>query len=155
MDVRPPILDVDLPDRYEVSGLAAAEGMFGALARLLPEGSRLYLEGADDVEVQAFLEARAVAPGRTVPWGRAWPEPSAWHLPVDARVTGDLEHLARMRPVPKICEHLVAYHEDDVLVVGYDAFRGPLLLAPSLGEETVRAFCEGLGASYVRVPKPA
>lgn len=155
MDANPPLLDVDLPDRYEVSGITAATGFFAALADLLPEGSFLYLEGAADLDAQAFQEARAVVPPRTVPWGTVWPQPAAYHLPVDVRTMADLEHLAESRAEPEICAHLVAYREDEALVVGYDAFDPPFLLAPSLGEEKVQAFCDRLGATHTRVPKPS
>ena len=67
---------------------------------------------------------------------------------------GDLAHLARGLAEPQLCSHLVAYRDEEALVVGYDAFTSgqPLLLAPSLGEQAVAAFCARLGATFVRIP---
>ena len=149
-----PLLDVTLADRYEVSGIRCSAGFFEALLALLPTGARLVLEGAADSSVQGYLEARAVLPGVDVPWGTVWPEPFVRHLPVDATTMGDVAHLANELAEPELCTHLVAYRDADALVVGYDVFTQPLLLAPSLGEPAVAAFCERLGATYARIPKP-
>jgi hypothetical protein len=151
-----PLLDVTLAHRYEVSGIRCSAGFFEALLTLLPTGARLVLEGATDSSVQGFLEARAVLPRITVPWGTVWPQPFARHLPVDDTTLSDVAHLASDLAEPELCTHLVAYRDADALVVGYDAFAPdqPLLLAPALGEPAVAAFCERLGATYVRIPKP-
>jgi len=151
-----PLLDVELADRFEVRGVRGADGLFDALLGLLPAGSRLVLEGASGSTVQGFLEARAVAPRVGVPWGTVWPEPFVRHLPVDVTTMGDVSHLANELAEPELCTHLVAYRDADALVVGYDVFTftQPLLLAPSLGEPAVAAFCERLGATYARIPKP-
>ncbi len=87
------------------------------------------------------------------PWGTTWPQPFAHHLPADAVTLGDVARLAQDLAEPELCTHVVAYREQDALVVGYDAFTQPLLLAPSLGDAAVATFCANLGATYARVPK--
>lgn len=141
-----------IPDAsfWEVSSPQDYKQFFKALPQVLPGGSILYMEGtAISTRVREFLLAQVIAPPITIPRGTIWPRPQTYHLPVTEPNLQGLAELAQTMAGPEICDHLIAYQDDQVLLIWYDALLdSPLYLSKTIAEKSVRSFCRTLHCHY-------
>ena len=85
----------------------------------MPEGAVLYLEGTSiDPEIGAFLEAHRAQESHPVVRGTLWPQPRSYHLPLSSSNLSQLRELAERHAEREICDHLVVYRGDQVLLSG-------------------------------------
>ena len=96
----------------------------------------LFVEGTSmDHEVEAFLAARAVEPLAEDLSGTKWPKSRQLHVPLDDQVVETLAGLAERLAPPEVCDHLVVYREDVLLLAAYDAGRDPVWLARTVASD--------------------
>jgi hypothetical protein len=103
------------------------------IGRLIPEGGTLYLEGTSIApDVAEFLERNQAE--RTVPVakGTIWPKPRTFHIPLTGTNILQLAEMERQHAAPEICDHLVVYRDEEVLLTAYDAGSGSVYLSQRL-----------------------
>jgi hypothetical protein len=101
----------------------------------------LYLEGtsiADDV--RRFLADHAIEPTTRVARGTALPRPRTYHIPLSGPAIADLRRIAERHAEPEICDHLVVYRGEHVLVSAYDVGEIEVLLSRRLGPASLARF---------------
>jgi hypothetical protein len=123
---------------------------FGALPRVVPEGSMLYIENTQFArDVNDYLVPRAVqAPQHAVKAGTIWPKPRFFHVPVTRPVMHGLAELAERHAAPEVADHMVVYRDSTILIEWYDAGFDPIFLSREIDENTVREFGVQIGAKY-------
>ena len=53
--------------------------------------------------------------------GTIWPQPQTFHLPLTNEVGEALRLLGERFAQPEMCDHLVVYRDEDILLSAYDA----------------------------------
>jgi hypothetical protein len=105
----------------EIGYVSDLTKLFDALTGL-PEGSTIYLEGTSFApEVTAWLESASVPTGTLVTRGTIWPKPTAYDIPATPQNLSTLARLSERHAEPEMCDHLVVFRGDQVLVSAYDA----------------------------------
>jgi hypothetical protein len=115
----------------------------------MPRPAVVFLEGTRlSDEVKTFLEERSLPSGRDDLWGPMWPRPSGFHIPVTDANMSDLRQLVSTRaqpeephPFDEICDHVVVYSDQHVLLGAYD-FGSDVWLSRELPVATVELFQE-------------
>jgi hypothetical protein len=114
----------------------------------MPEGAVLYLEGTSiDPEIGAFLEAHRAQESHLVVRGTLWPQPRSYHLPLSGSNLSQLRELAERHAEREICDHLVVYRGDQVLLSGYDAGSSHVYVSRDFPPETVEGLRRRLGVA--------
>ena len=117
-----------------------------AIDRAMADGDVLYVEGTNiGPEIRAFLEANAAEEARPIARGTLLPRPTSYHLSLSGPTLGELRELAQGRAEPEICDHLVVYRGDEVILSAYDAGSGHVYVSVDLPAETVEGLRRGLG----------
>jgi hypothetical protein len=112
--------------------------LLAAIDEVIPEGAVLYLEGTSIVpDIRAFLEAHPTEESEPVGRGTSWPRPKTYHLPLTGSNLSQLRELAERHAEPEICDHLVVYRGDQVLLSAYDAGSSHVYVSRDLPAETV------------------
>jgi hypothetical protein len=115
-------ISLRLSDAFEVGKVRDLSKLFAALAEAVPEDALLYLEGTDIApEVADFVAAQSVEPTALVMRGTMWPESQKFHLPATSENLLALHELALRHAEPELCDHLVVYVREQVLISAYDA----------------------------------
>jgi hypothetical protein len=90
----------------------------------------LFVEGTSmNHEVVELLAATAVEPAAQDLSGTIWPKSRQLHVPLTDDVVGSLAAFAARMAPPEVCDHLVVYRDDVVLLAAYDAGQDPVWLA--------------------------
>jgi hypothetical protein len=121
--------------------------LLAAIQHVLPRPAVVYLEGTNiDDEVRTFLDERSIPPGRDDLWVTTWPRPEGFHVPLNDANMDDLCRLVKSqtrawRPFPfgGICNHVVVYRGDDILLAAYDV-GSEVTLSRDLPTATVERF---------------
>ncbi|MBA2372396.1 MAG: hypothetical protein H0V71_12235 [Chloroflexi bacterium] len=122
-----------------------------AIDETMPTNSILYLEGTSIVqEVKDFLSAHQAAESREVEPNTRWPRPHTFHLPLEGTNLTELRQIADRYAEPEICDHLVVYRGDAVLLWAHDAGYGYVSVSRSLPDEITTPFQDVLGAALRR-----
>jgi hypothetical protein len=88
----------------------------------LPDDAVLYVEGTSIApDIEEFLRAHAIQSTTIITRGTAWPRSTTLHVRLDPGLVARLRELAERHAGPEICDHLVVYRDDDVLLSAYDA----------------------------------
>jgi hypothetical protein len=115
---------------------------------VMPAESVLYLEGTSIVpEIRAFLQSHGAEKTQSVARGTLWPRPRSYHLPLSGSNLSQLRQLAARHAEPEICDHLVVYQADQVLLSAYDAGSSHVYVSRDLLPETVEALRRRLGVA--------
>lgn len=85
------------------------------------------------------LDENAIEPATRLARGTALPRPRTYHIPLSGPTLGELRRIAEHHAEPEVCDHLVVYEDERVLVSAYDV-GDEVLLARNLGSETVDRF---------------
>ena len=155
------VYPMDRP-KWKVTAPRNLEVFIRNLHRLLPEGSRLFLEGTViDPEVKKYLilHQPPVCPAVELETIHSGP-PQAFHLPVREDVLAGLADFARtwyeiyeatpgakgQLPVPQLYDHLKAYIDENEIMVWYDAGdEVPWFVGAAIDEGRLREFCALVG----------
>lgn len=122
-----------------------------AIDEAMPANSILYVEGTSIVpEVEDFLGAHQAAEWCEIEPNTIWPTPRTVHLPLEGTNLAELRQIADRYAGPEVCDHLVVYRGDEVLVWAHDAGNGYVSVSPSLPDEISKRFQEVLGAALSR-----
>jgi len=120
-------------------------GLLKAIDLAMPKEATLYVEGTSIApEVRDYLGRRQGPAPRRVEPGTLWPKPQVFHLPLEGRKLEELRDLAERHAEPEICDHLVVYLDDRVLLWAHDAGSGHVELARSLPVQLANGFREAL-----------
>lgn len=121
--------------------------LLAAIDEAMPEGAVLYLEGTSIVpEIRGFLEAHSAEETQPVVRGTLWPRPKSYHLPLSGNLR-QFGELAERYAAPEICDHLVVYRGDQVLLFAHDAGSGHVYVSRDLPSETVEGLRRRLGVT--------
>jgi hypothetical protein len=120
------------------------------LHRLLPEGSRVVVEGTSITkDIQAFLEASQPPNCPVVQPDTIWPKPKMFHLPVREDLLAALANLIDKHAVPEICDHLKAYIDVCEILAWYDVgAEDPWLVGTPIPEVKMQEFCRLVGCTF-------
>lgn len=127
------------------------ELLLEAIQAALPEDAVLYLENSRRYmpsELLEFLDGNPAPHPRQVARGTLWPKPATFHVVALPSTLERLRDVASRHAAPEVCDHLVVYRDDDVLLTAYDAGGGSVFVAKSLGQATIarmRLVLEGTG----------
>lgn len=127
-----------------------------AIDETMPKDAILYVEGTTIVrEIKGFLISRQAEDLREIDSGGGWPKPNAYHMPLAGTNLAELRGLAEHQAAPEVCDTLVVYCGDGVLLWAHDAGYGYVELTRSLPEETTERFRAALGEALAeRKPSP-
>lgn len=144
LDLTSDYWEVTCPSRY--SGPA----FLTALARILPGGLTLYMEGTSIAPaVVAYVRERSVQDGIDVAPGTLWPRPITFRMALTPENVAGLVRLMDHLATDEVADHLVAYSGTTAYLIWYDAwFDSPLYLRKEIGEESVKAMVGAFGCSY-------
>lgn len=135
-------------DCWELSGIGDAAAFFRALPDLLPEATRVFVEGSVAPDIEALLAANADQGDYAAPIGTFWSWPRSRRFSVRASsalfdaLAGAAEHHAE----PEICSHLHFYRDAEPLAQWFDAFADPLLVSKVIPRERVERFARATGS---------
>jgi len=114
----------------------------------MPTEAVLYLEGTNMApDVRAFLDARRAEEIRPVMRGTIWPRPAKYHMPLVGSNLAVLRELAERHAEPEVCDHLVVYRGDQVLLQAHDAGASHVYVSDDLPEAVVHALRSRLGSA--------
>ena len=133
---------------WKVSGITTAEQFFRAVSLLVPDATRMLLEGSPHPEIEALLTEAADGADYTAQAGTIWSWPQKEQR-FSVRASSDLfARLAKAAPVhseAEICSHLHFYRDQEALVQWFDAFSVPLLVSKAVAREVVETFASAVG----------
>ena len=120
-----------------------------AIDETIPKGAILYMEGTSiATDIATFLAGRAVEGRMDIRRGTNWPRASTYHLPLKGDNIRMLGSLAGERHAnPEICDHLVVYRDDRVLLEAYDVGSGDIRISDDLGPHGISRFQQALKRS--------
>jgi hypothetical protein len=81
----------------------------------------LYLEGTSITQVVAdLLSQHAIEPASRIARGTVLPRPQTYHVPLSSPALVHLRDMSETHAAPEICDHLVVYDAQRVLISAYD-----------------------------------
>jgi hypothetical protein len=99
--------------------------------------------------VAKYLGTHAIAqPEGKIERGTIWPRPKSFHVSISDAVMNGLAKISERHAEPEVADHMVAYHQQGILLEWYDAGLDPIYVSKQIGEESLAAFCAKIGASY-------
>jgi len=134
---------------WQVSGVRDAAAFFRAVPQLLPEATRLYLEGSPAQDVVALLATHSDEGEYGAPVGTlwSWPRNQRHRLKVSAALFAQLAEAAAHHAEPEICSHLHLYRDDEPLAHWFDAFDDPFLVSKEIPRERLEEFARATGGA--------
>jgi hypothetical protein len=141
------LLQLAVADCWKVSGLGDAAEFFRALPQLLPEATRLYLEGSPAQDIVAVLAPHSEAGEYDAPTGTlwSWPRNHRYRLRASPALYGELADAAAHHAEPEMCSHLHWYRDAEPLAHWFDAFDDPLLVSKVIPRERLERFARAAG----------
>jgi hypothetical protein len=133
-------------EAIEVGEVCDISKLFAALASALPVGAVLYAEGTNIApDVQEFLGSESVEPAARVTQGTSWPESQQFHVPATPANLMRMHELSLRHAEPEVCDHLVVYRDEDVLISAYDAGFGTVYARRDLPKAALDRLREAAG----------
>jgi hypothetical protein len=134
-------------DCWQVSGVTDAVAFFRALPELLPEATRVLLEGTPAPEIAAIVTVHAEEGDYGGPVGTlwSWPRSHRFTLRASSALFEQLAEAAARHAAPEICSHLHVYRDGEPLTHWFDAFFDPLLVSKVVRRERVEDFARATG----------
>jgi len=84
-----------------------------------------YVEGTTIApEIERLLDRSSVPPLAVPTAGTIYPASAKFHMPLRKDNMLQLQALAQRHPFPEVCDHIVVYEGDTVLLDAYDAGDG-------------------------------
>jgi hypothetical protein len=118
---------------------------------LFPDDSVIYIEGTSiDPAIKKYLQAHNAEKITRVEVGTLWPRPTVFHISLSEEHLQKLAEFTDNYALPEICDHLIVYKGEEVLLEGYDFFAQDINLSGKIDENKVRVFCEKVGCTFKR-----
>jgi hypothetical protein len=118
-------IEIPEDDRLPLGSFCDLYRLLRAIQEAIPPGAILYVEGTTIApEVRDLLAEREIEPDVQPTLGTICPTPARFHFPLVSGNLGDLRRLAERHAEPEVCDHLVVYAGEDVLLDAYDAGDG-------------------------------
>jgi hypothetical protein len=126
-----------------------------AINTTMPRDAIIYIEGDSIVpEVASFLSSHLASEPRDIWPGSSSRKSSAFHVPLAGTNLAELGVLADSYAAPEVCDHLVVYQDDELLLTAYDAGGNFVEVSKSLPDETIQRLRAALGEALMeRKPK--
>ena len=141
-------LQLSEADSVSIGYVSDPYALLRAIDEAMPKDAILYVEGNSIVrEIKDFLTSRQAGTPREIERGTTWPKPKTFHMLLEGTNLAELRALAEHHAAPEICDHLVVYRGDQVLLAAYDAGDNVVDVTKSLSQETVECLCEALGTA--------
>ena len=122
---------------------------FETLADLTPDDAFLCLEGgAHSSEISTFMNDQSIPAAAKIPHGTIWPRRYCFHFPADSAIFSRLSEFASCHALPEICDHLIVYSTQLILVDWYDVFDRDAYVSATIPEDAVSKFATLNGAKY-------
>jgi hypothetical protein len=137
-------------DCWRVSGLRDAEAFFRAVPQLLPEATRVYLEGSPAPGIVALFAAHDEHGAYHAPAGTmwSWPRNHRFTLRASSVLFAELAEAAAHHAEPEICSHLHFYRDVEPLAHWFDAFDDPFLVSKAIPRERLQQFARVAGGEF-------
>lgn len=129
---------------WTVSGVRSAASFFQAVPALVPDSTRLYLEGAPDSDVLTLIADYIEEIPYEGPKGTLWSWPRRNRrltLKASSSLFARLAEAAAHHAGPEICSHLHLYRDKEPLLQWFDAFDSPLWVSRAVPQERMERFC--------------
>jgi hypothetical protein len=132
---------------WRISGVRSGEEFFRAILPMVPDATRVFLEGAPATDVLALVAPHVDDVPYAAPVGTFWSWPRNRRITLRASPTllTELARAAACHAEPEICTHLHVYRGDEPLVQWFDAFDDPILVSKTVPREAVQRFCDEVG----------
>jgi hypothetical protein len=141
-------LDLDGPAWF-LTGRTDYPTLFRALVDVLPSSSILYFEGGrPHGAMMSFLVANVAGAHGAITAATLWPKPSTYHVPATTTNLLALATLAESCAEPEVALHFHVYDRDRMLLQWFDAFHGPMMLAPEFPRSLVESLASTLAMSF-------
>jgi hypothetical protein len=133
---------------WRVSGLRDAETFFRAIPKLLPEATRMLLEGSPAPDILVLLATHTEQMEYDAPVGTLWSWPQRNQrltLRASSSLFAQLAEAAAHHAEPEICSHLHFYRDAEPLAHWFDAFDDPFLVSKVIPRERLEQFSRAAG----------
>ena len=132
---------------WRVSGLKDAAAFFRAMPQLLPEATRMFLEGSPAPDIQDLLASHAEPVEYGAPRGTlwSWPREQRFTVRASSGLFSQLADAAAHHAEPEICSHIHFYRDAEPLAQWFDAFGDPLMVSKVIPRARVVEFCRAAG----------
>lgn len=140
------------PDYWQMTcrGRYSGRNLLTALAKVLPFGLTLYIEGTSiSPIVAAYFEDRPAAQPSPLATSIIWPRPKAYHMPMTPENVSGLAELMDNLAAPEVADHVHAYRGRTAYLIWFDAwFDSPLYLRKDVPESALRRLCSTRDCGY-------
>ena len=113
---------------YDVLGYVDDfHALLRAIDVAMPKDASLRVEGGPGViapDVETFLRSRPSADPRPIAHNTIWPAPLTFDVSLAGATMAGLRDLAERHAEPEVCDHLVVYRGDELLLWAHDAGDG-------------------------------
>ena len=142
---------LDTPEHWVIDGIKDPGLLFEHVSLIMEPPSVLYFEGTTiHPEAAAFFLKHATAHLTTVACDTVFPVPDVYHIGLSPEAVIGIAELVSQRPTKELFDHVKGYRHGRVIFTFHDAFEGRFLIADSIPEAKIKAFCEVLRVSYTR-----
>ena len=118
------------------------------LAKVLPPGQTLYVEGTRSPLISAYLLDRPAQEPLAIAAGTIWPRPDFHHMPLTEDNMADLAELMNQAAAPEVGDHIHAYRGTTAFLVWYDYPDSTPFVRRDVPETDIERLCRALGAEY-------
>ena len=133
---------------WRVSGLKDPEAFFRAIPQLLPEATRMFLEGSPAPDIQDLLATHAEPGEYGAPVGTLWSWPQReqrFTVRASPALFSQLAEASAHHAEPEICSHLHFYRDVEPLAQWFDAFVDPFMVWKAIPRVRLVEFCRAAG----------
>ncbi len=126
---------------------------FRELARHFPEATSLFIEGSSIAEDITSLLSSHIQEGPYLPihgtYGALFGKLKTQYFRCGFTITllSGLEKLSEIHAEPEICDHLIVYLGDALLLEFYDFPKNEIWIPAKINEDRVRAFAASIGTT--------
>lgn len=134
----------DDPEAVELGQVEDFEVFLRDVRETVPEDSVLALEGKPASDVREFLEEVQVTPRIRLAHGTAWPKDHYFHVPATRANLDRLLEFMQNHALPEICDHVVLYKHEQLLLWLHGSGDGYVYGHPALGHDRLEQIRSGL-----------
>jgi len=127
---------------------------FQELNRFLPDATTLFVEGTSIAEDVSNILMRFSQGGPYIPEHGSYgsilgdDDSQYFRCSFDSELLTELERLSYIHAEPEICDHIMIYHDEELIMEYYDFPKNEIAFNGSLPEYKIRAFADALQCTY-------